>query len=211
MKKYFILAVLIVILGFSAKVSAEENMEMQVEAISDGQVEEMLDEDAEDDIEVDISQLNIGLSKEEQLQENSTSVDFIANVDKIEDLPCNDTKLLEQVQNFIHQKISEKDASSFVEKRERVLMVRNLNNFEEINQNEIGKKDGFKAQAALMNLRINQNKEILHICSSLGNKYNKFQRIYLIIYPFANFYKVVVANLIENVDDIEQATFVYNW
>lgn len=211
MNKYVIPIFVTVILGFLSESFAEEVAEVQANDTPAVQAEEMLDLDEQDDTKIEIQPLELKMSDNERQQENSSSVDFVEKVDKLTDLPCNDQKLREQVETFIYQKISNRKSTSAVEKRERVLMVRNLSDFKEITQEDIEKKDGFNVQAALMNLKINQNKEVLHICSGLGNQYNKFQRIYLIIYPFANFYKVVVANLIDNVDDIEPATFVYNW
>ena len=159
----------------------------------------------------EIQPLNISLSLEERQQENSTDVNFIEKIDELPDLPCDDAGLRQQVESFIYKNISEAKTDSAVELRQRVLLVRNLHEFTEITREEIRKEDGFNAQAALMNLRINHSREVVHICASRGNKYNKFNSVYLIIYQFANFYKVVVTNLIKTTANLDEATFIYNW
>ena len=209
MKKYAVSLLLIMLLLLPVTVGAEEQAVR--DAAPAAEAVEPLDEDVQDDTMIDIQPLGIGMSAQERQQENSTAVDFISNVDKLPDLSCDNVRLQEQVESFIYRKISEKSSSSAVERRNRVLLVRNLHHFTEITQENIKRGDGFSVQAALMNLRINQNREIAHICVSQGNQYNKFKNVYLIIYPFANFYKIVVANLLDNVDDLDSATFVYNW
>ncbi|MBP5353246.1 MAG: hypothetical protein J6Y91_05740 [Alphaproteobacteria bacterium] len=197
-----------------------ENVATEQNAATENQAaaEEISDmADAEDfkngakDEAPEIQPLNISLSLEERQQENSTDVDFIEKIDELPDLPCDDANLRKQVEAFIYKNISETNTDSAVERRERVLLVRNLHEFTEISREEIRKEDGFNAQAALMNLRINLSREVTHICASRGNKYSKFKSVYLIIYQFANFYKVVVSNLIEKTAELDEATFIYNW
>ena len=95
-------------LSFSSATFADENMEIQAEETSGVEAQEMLDLDENDDTKIEIAPLDIQMSDNERQQENSSSVDFIEHVDKLNDLPCDDQRLREQVEAFIYEKISEK-------------------------------------------------------------------------------------------------------
>ena len=81
-----------------------------------------------------------------------------------------------------------------------VLIEKNLNS-----------KDNYSAASIIAYLKINQDKEIYKICRSLGNDNKKFADLFAVIYRDGAYYQVVVPNMIISTNDIEKATFTYNW
>ncbi|MBP5215191.1 MAG: hypothetical protein J6039_01365 [Alphaproteobacteria bacterium] len=163
---------------------------------------------ADYDEEAEIKPLDIQLSAEEKLQENSTDLNFIENETKLADLPCNDEYLAEKVREFILQNTETAKLRSVTEKRSRLLLVKNLHEFEECDEKEA--KEHFETSAALVTLRINQNRQIKHICISRGNSSKKFGDIYILIYQELDHYKVTVTNLIKTQATIDNASFIYS-
>ena len=45
----------------------------------------------------------------------------------------------------------------------------------------------------------------------MNNDDKSFKNVDIIIYPFMNYYKVVVTNLLTSPENMEEATFIYNW
>lgn len=164
--------------------------------------EDVLDDDAS------LKPLQAKLSDAEKIKDNSANFD---EPDKphLPELLCSDKKLLKQVGKFIYDYVSAKERSTVPEQRAQVLLVKNMTPFTQIKETDLNKN--FEASAALMYLKMNQNQEIYRICVSTNNTYKKFDNIYIILYPFLQYYKVVVANLLSNPENIDDATFIYNW
>ena len=149
------------------------------------------------------------LSDSEKLAEDSSDLEYVANMTKLPNLPCSDAKLLQEVSEFIYNNVRHRETHSVLEQRSRTLLVKNLHAFEEINEKDLA--DNFEANAALMYLKVNERRDIHRICASRNNRYGDFKNIYLIIYPYINYYKVVVTNLITLPENMEKATFIHNW
>ena len=196
-------------------VESEQNVENVVEYnhrfFSEPKFEELTPE--EDDLYdgTEIKPLEKELSATEKLQNTSTDVGFIEKEDELPDLPCTDLGLKEQVESFIYNNIKEQKADSVLEKRSRILLVKNMRDFAEISEKELQKKADFEASAAVAYLKINKKSPITHICASKDNANSDFKDIFVIIYPYANYYKVIVANLISTPETMDEATFIYNW
>jgi len=169
-------------------------------------------DESEDDLYSgsEVKPLNIKISEEEKLQNASADFDYIDKEYELPELLCNNTNLTKQVAKFIQNNTEDKD-SSVKSRRSRLLMIKNLHDFSEISENDLNKQDNFKTRAALVYLRINENREITRICESKDNTFGKFHNVYLVLYPYMKYYKVVVTNLISVPEKIDDATFVYSW
>ena len=93
------------------------------------------------------------------------------------------------------------------------MLIKNLHTFKQINPQEIDSKN-FELSATLAYLKINKGRDIYKICVSTDNHNGlaeKYNDIAVVIYAFADFYKVVVTNLLQQPEDIEDVSFIYNW
>ncbi len=149
------------------------------------------------------------LSPEEKLQEDSSDLNYISKEKKQPDLLCSDEKLMQQIRKFIFDYEQQKPTNSVREKRARILLVRNLNALQEVSEKDL--RGNFEASAALVSLKINEKREIHRICASLNNHSPKYADVYVIIYPYINYYKVVITNLATTPEKIDDATFIFSW
>ena len=173
---------------------------------------ELKKEDDVFDTSADIKPLTVRMSESERQQENSSDLDYIEEDFQLPDLPCDSKNLKQQVENFILNSLQEKSVRSVVQKRERILMVRNMPDFEDVTDQKIDAKQDFNAASADAFLRINEHREIKHICKSSNEAAeNNFKNVYVIIYPYLNFYKIVVTNLMTSTENLDNASFIYNW
>lgn len=153
-----------------------------------------------------------GLSEEEQMQEGSTDLEVISDTEtELPNLSCDDPKLKEQVKTFIYNNLSKVATNSVIEKRSRVLLTKSLQEFKDVTNEEIDGSKNFAAASAVAYLRINSEHKISRICRSSGNDSKQFNDLYIIIYPYIRYYKVVVTNLMSSTEQMGDATFVYNW
>lgn len=155
----------------------------------------------------EIKPLTQYMSEAERQQEDSSDLDYIAGETPLPELLCDDENLLQQVKDFIFTSEQKKPTSSVQEKRSRILLINNLHPFQEAAKEDI--RGNFEASATVANLRINDKREIHRICVSRNNKSKKFRNTYLIIYPYANHYKVVVTNMILVPEKMDDATFIF--
>ena len=167
----------------------------------------------EDDLDarVDVKPLDIEISSVEKQQKNITDFTQISADNELSPLSCEDESLNRQVRDFIYNYVSEKKTNSVIEKRNRLLLVKNLRRLEEIGPQEEKDIKDFATKATMVQLRINTRRPIYKLCSSKGNAVGKFGNVYVIIYVDGNYYKVIVPNLIEVMEKPEEATFIYNW
>lgn len=173
---------------------------------------ELKKEDDVFDTSADVKPLAVRMSESERQQENSSDLDYIEDDFQLPDLPCDSKNLKQQVEGFILNSLKEKSVRSVVQKRERILMVKNMPDFEDVTGQKIDAKKDFYAASADAFLRINEHREIKHICkSSNADAENNFKDVYVIIYPYLNFYKIVVTNLMTSTENLDNATFIYNW
>ncbi len=173
--------------------------------------EEMTPDEDEFYAGTDIRPIEKEMSEEEQSQPNSTDVNFIEEDDKLPELKCSDTKLKKQVESFIYNYINKINTNSVIEKRDRLLLVRNLHDFSQVSEDDISGKENYTTMSLLAHLKINEHRTIYRICKSVDNKSKNFKNLYVIIYQYLNYYKVVVPNLISTPQQIEDATFTYSW
>jgi len=160
----------------------------------------------------DITPLEKDMVEEEKAAEKNSDFDHISEPDKMPEITCDMLQLKKQVEGFVYKNLNADPTSSVIEKRRRILVVRNLHDFEDVTEEKIASKKDFSAAAAVTYLRINENRQIFRICRSSGNKDNeKLERLYAIIYPYTSYYKVVVPNLMTSVENIDEATFIFNW
>ena len=166
---------------------------------------------SEDDLYdgAEIKPIERQLSSEEKQQENSSDLNYIRDENKMPELLCSNENLLRQVKQFIFETEQNKPTNSVPEKRARILLVNYLNELQEVSEKDI-RKD-FNASAILADLKINERREIHRICASTDNKSKKYGNIYVIIYPYVNYYKVVVTNLAVLPEKKDDASFIFNW
>lgn len=169
-------------------------------------------DESEDDLYsgADVKPLDIKISQGEKMQNVSADFDYIDKEYELPELLCNNQNLTKQVAQFIQNNTEDKEGS-VKGRRSRLLMIKNLHDFTEISENDLNKKDNFKTRAALVYLRINENREITRVCESKGNTFGKFHNVYLILYPYMKYYKVVVTNMISVPEKLEDASFIYSW
>jgi len=149
------------------------------------------------------------LSTEEKQQENSSDLDYLDNSTQRPELLCSNERLLQQVKDFIFKFEQKTPTNSVQERRARILLVKNLNPFIEVSEPDI--KENFEASAAVINLKINEKREIYRICASKDNESKKYKDTYIIIYPYINYYKIAVTNLAALPENLNDATFIFNW
>lgn len=170
-------------------------------------------DESEDDLYSgsEIKPLDIKISEEEKMQDMSSDFDYIDKEYELPELLCNNESLTKQVAHFIQSKIKDENESSVRNRRSRLLMIKNLHDFAEISEEELNKQDNFKTKAAIVHLRINESKDIYKICESTDNSFGRFKNIYLVIYPYFKYYKVLVANLMISPEKMDEASFIYSW
>lgn len=160
----------------------------------------------------DIVPLTKELSVAESAQENSSDMDIIDESDTPQNLACNDERLKKQVERFIYKHINKKTTNSAIEKRKRLLLVRNMADFTEINEDDERYKKNFNIAATVAYLKINQHRQIHKICrSEHNNAAESLEDIYVAVYPFAGYYKITVANLVSLPEKYDDATFIFSW
>lgn len=155
----------------------------------------------------EIKPLRGTLSETEKMQKGGGFED--EDEPRLPELLCSDERLREQVGKFIYEFVTKQPKRTVPGRRSQVLLIKNMNAFQEIKDTDL--KKNFEAAAALMYLRMNENREIYKICVSKDNDNKNFRNLNIILYPFLNFYKVVVTNLITAPENMEEATFIYNW
>ena len=156
----------------------------------------------------EIISLDKQLSTEEKQQENSSDLEYIDEDNKRPELTC--AQIQPQVAQFIFNNLKQNDSHSVIEKRKKILFINNLKNFQEIAEQDIDKSN-FEVHAALMHLKINEHQDIYRICVSKNPNDKKFKEVFAIIYPYINYYKVVVTNLITVPEELDKVTFIYDW
>ncbi len=161
------------------------------------------------DINTDIQPLKAEMSENEKSQ---TSDIFAADDNEMTELKCDDARLKKQIVDFVFHTISKNPTNSVLENRSRVLLVRNMHDFQEIDPDKISSRDSYITATSLAYLKIKKQRKVLRVCVSRGNKTKGFNNVYAIIYPFSGYYRVAVTNLAPTSQDIDEAaTFVFNW
>lgn len=160
----------------------------------------------------DVGPLEKEMAEEEKTAEKNSDFEHIREPDKMPEVTCNLPQLKKQVEEFVYKNLTADPTSSVIERRRRILAVRNLHDFEDVTEEKIDAKKDFSAASAVAYLKINENRQISRICRSSGNKDNeKLDRLYAVVYPYTSYYKVVVPNLITSVENMDEATFIFNW
>ena len=218
--KYFQFAVLLVF-NISLTLSAawaEAEPEMMngyaQDTLQNIEIKEMSAEEDDFYAGTDIVPLQKTLSTDESMREDSSDLS-VTTKQAFAELKCDNPRLKEQIEHFIYKNINKNETNSVIEKRRRLLLVRNLQNFEEVKVEQIDDKQDFETMAALAYMKINKHIEINKICRSVqsenDNQDSKFKNIYAILYVVAGYYKVVVTNLMPVTEKMDEATFIFNW
>lgn len=155
----------------------------------------------------EIKPLRATLSETEKMQKGGGFED--EDKSRLPELLCSDEKLRTQVGKFIFDYMNKQPKNTVPGRRSQVLLIRNMKVFQEVQDTDL--KKNFEASSALMHLRMNENREIYKICASRDNDNKNFRDLNIIIYPFMDYYKVVVTNLISTPENMEEATFIYSW
>ena len=218
--KYFQFAVLLVFnisLTLSAA-CAEAEPEMMngyaQDTLQNIEIKKMSAEEDDFYAGTEIVPLQKTLSTDESMREDSSDLS-VTTKQAFAELKCDNPRLKEQIEHFIYKNINKNETNSVIEKRRRLLLVRNLQNFEEVKVEQIDDKQDFETMAALAYMKINKHIEINKICRSVQNENDnqdsKFKNIYAILYVVAGYYKVVVTNLMPVTEKMDEATFIFNW
>lgn len=160
----------------------------------------------------DIKPLEKQMSESEQLQEDSSDFDYIDEEQELPDVSCDSENLKKQVKAFVLNNLNQLSTHSVREKRRRILLVKNLSDFVDVTDKKLEGRSSFDAASVSAYLRINQKRTIKHICKSQNDDSDKrLKSLYIVIYQYLNYYKVVVTNLVPSAKEIDKATFIYNW
>ena len=99
---------------------------------------------------------------EEQTGANS----YVLSSQPLPELDCSSPKLKRQVEDFIFKDLNKEGTNSVIEKRSRILSVRNLSHFIDVSDEKIDADKDFLAAASLAYLKINRQREIYKVCKS---------------------------------------------
>ncbi len=212
MKKNLLVAFALICSVITHKANAEQNIQY-IESLGRTIPFAEMKEDADEFYAgVEIKPLEAKLDKSEMQNEGSSDLEYVENKTELPDLPCDDKKLKKQIERFIYYKLSEDKNMKLIERRNNLLLARNLQDFVDVGDETIDSKNNYSTVAISSYLRINEGRKIKHICRSSGNVGNdRFENLYIIIYPYLNYYKVVIPNLVSIPEDKDDATFIYNW
>lgn len=159
----------------------------------------------------EIKPLTKELSATELQQENSTDLNNVDDNQPLPELLCSDERLKKQIENFVYTYINKEGTGSIIEQRNRYLLARNLHDFSEIEEKDFSSKDLYSAASAVAYLKINEGRKIYKICRSSENSDKKFADLFAVLYQSGGYYKIVIPNVMTSTENIEKATFVYNW
>ncbi len=214
MKKNLFALTILSVLGFILNCRAADDGQIIREGYSIRETPkvELNIEDDVLDASAEVKPLATRMSKSEQMQETNSDLDYIEENIVLPDLPCDSPNLKKQVEAFMLNNLNKFATNSVIEKRNRILMLKNLPDFKDVSGEKIDSKVNFLAASADAYLRINEKRKILHVCksSNLNKEYN-LKDVYVIIYPYLEYYKVVVANVMNSIEDLDKSTFIYNW
>ena len=212
MKKSLFVFLMFVPLLITGKVWADDEAEFVEKYGGKVPLAEMKAEDDVFNADTKINEPEAQMSESERQQEDSSDFDYMDDKQELPDLPCDSPNLKKQVKSFIMNSLNQTAAYSVAERRHRILMVRDLADFEDVTSEKIGGKKYYAAASTAAFLRINQKREIKHVCVSRNTgEAEKFKTLHILIYPYLNYYKVVVANLVTSTENLDDATFIYNW
>lgn len=185
----------------SALLCAQENKDsadiIQVDrAYSDSQGDE--------DINIFIEAPEPGRAK--GLTDITDSDDFISDSANIDMPNCDNLQLHQLVQDKIANYFKKEHATSIVEKRRQILLLRHLNKFESIDPAEITPQDNRLLADKIITYKINKGleEENMRICRSLA-----YHPIYLFMYPEQDAFRVEIVNFPGQADS-EKFSIVYN-
>lgn len=125
------------------------------------------------------------------LADTTDSSSFISDGAAVAKPECNNVRLLDKVLQKISDYYKSNPVNSMIEKRKQVLMLKKLNNFQEINIASFPKKENFTVSDKLIAYKINKGLEDgdMRLCRSDSNI-----PIYLLIFPQNNAYNVEIIN-----------------
>lgn len=158
----------------------------------------------------DVKPMEAKMSEEEKQQDLSMDLDYVDKEFVLPELLCTNENLRRQVAVFIRNNTKDED-SSVKGRRNRLLMIKNMHYFEEIDEKELAGNKNFRLRAAIAHLRINEGREVYRVCESKNNNSGQHNNIYIVVYPYFKYYKVVVTNLMNAPEKIDEVTFTYNW
>lgn len=121
---------------------------------------------------------------------------------------CNDEQLYVKVMEVVNDYAKTLKADSTLMKRKKALLTANINGFHKVPTEGFNTAIDFNTTNALLMIKINEKileKDIL-VCKQNGKREPS---IFLIIYPFADNYKVYVLNLDTFSDDYRDISFMY--
>ena len=134
MNKNLFALITLSVLGFILNCQAEDVSEI----MRDGYVTKEIPEielKAEDDVldaSTEVKPLTTRMSKSEQMQESNSDLDYIEEDVPLPDLPCDSPNLKKQVEAFMLNNLNMYATNSVIEKRNRILMLKNLPDFVDV-------------------------------------------------------------------------------
>ncbi|MBE6451615.1 MAG: hypothetical protein E7016_06595 [Alphaproteobacteria bacterium] len=121
---------------------------------------------------------------------------------------CNDANLYEKVLQRVKQYSDISDADSAIVKRQKALLIKNIESFEDVDVKSFNPETDFNTANALISLKINKqltNDDIV-LCKQAKNIKKP---LYIIVYPQDKAYVGHIINLEQYSADYEKISFTY--
>lgn len=213
MKKFLLIVLFSFILSASAQ--AEDklgNQESDFFSFGDFKVKKAPHNEQLDSLNFDteIKPLTKEMSTEEKSVLNS-EFENVYKPEKTQEITCDLPQLKKQIKSFVFNHMTDNSESSVIKRRQQILAIRNIHDFADVTDEKIDSKKDFLTASAVAYLKINENRTISRICKSSDNANEKLNGLYAVIYPYADYYKVVIPNLMTSAENIDDATFIFNW
>lgn len=130
----------------------------------------------------------------------------LGEIKDIERPACTARALTERVRIEAEHYLKTQPAASSIAKRQKALIIANINDFEEISAENFEPEQNLNTANALITLKINRriNASDITLC-----RQKEGGKIYLIIYPYQDNFKVHIINLASYDPENEGISFIY--
>ena len=161
-------------------------------------LENWLDDEKSLNQSLDEEKINImpqAETKKSNLAKISERETFISDTPAVSKPSCHDKKLLNKVLARIAQYYQENPQHSIKDWRHQNLLLKNLENFEEVDLAHFSPQENYAVSDKLIEYKINHGirEENMLLCQSQNEN-----KIYLLIYPKNNFYTVEILNFADS-------------
>ena len=134
--------------------------------------------------------------------------DVFGQADTIKMPACNDQDFKAKILQTAEKYFENQPVSSTLEKRKKVLRLKNLKDFETVSVKDFSPETDFNTANALIMIKINENVEEKDILLCRQKEEDK-NIVYIIAYPYLDNVKAHLINLAEKNSDYNAVSFIY--